>query len=134
MLWKKKGYKMFIRTWTLRQRYCYDQPYFIQVFSMTLPYRLLPLLTFSLLYYSSVSASLLGHVLYSTDLMSAMYFSHFYLMVHRYCHKLHLAISPSIIRQFSWSQWLWKALEKTFWSIPVMSWGNQYWPSYWANQ
>jgi len=74
MLWKKKGYRMFIRTWTLRQRYCYDQPYFIQVFSMTLPHRLLPLLTFSLLYYSSVSASLLGHVFYSTDLMSAMYF------------------------------------------------------------
>jgi len=30
------------------------------------------------------------------------------------CHKLHLAISPPILRRFSWSQWLWKALEKTF--------------------
>jgi len=86
---------------------------------MTLLYRLLPLLTFSLLYYSSVSASLLGHVLYSTDLMSAVYFSYFYLMVHRYCHKLHLVISPSILRQFSWSQWLWKVLgaEDTQWRL-----------------
>jgi len=30
------------------------------------------------------------------------------------CHKLHPAISPPILRQFSWSQWLQKALEKTF--------------------
>ena len=30
------------------------------------------------------------------------------------CHKLHSAISPSILRQFSQSQWLQKALEKTF--------------------
>jgi len=30
------------------------------------------------------------------------------------CHKLHSAISPSIIRQFSQSQWIRKALEKTF--------------------
>jgi len=30
------------------------------------------------------------------------------------CHKLHSAISPPILQQFSWSQWLPKALEKTF--------------------
>ena len=48
----------------------------------------------------------------------------------RWCHKLHLAISPPILRQFSWSQWLQKALEKTFQSIPVMHQSNQYWPRY----
>jgi len=41
------------------------------------------------------------------------------------CHKLHLAISPSILHQFSQSQWLRKALEKTFRSVPVMSRGDQ---------
>ena len=30
------------------------------------------------------------------------------------CYKLHSAISPSILQQFSQSQWLQKALEKTF--------------------
>jgi len=28
------------------------------------------------------------------------------------CHKLYSAISPSILQQFTWSQWLLKALEK----------------------
>ena len=41
------------------------------------------------------------------------------------CHKLHSAISPSILHWFSRSQWLRKALEKTFRSIPVTSRGNQ---------
>ena len=41
------------------------------------------------------------------------------------CHKLHSAISPSILHQFSRSQWLRKALEKTFRSVPVMSRGDQ---------
>ena len=41
------------------------------------------------------------------------------------CHKLHLAISPSILHQFSRSQWLRKALEKTFRSVPVTSRGDQ---------
>jgi len=41
------------------------------------------------------------------------------------CHKLHLAISPSILHRFSWSQWLRKALEKTFRSVPVTSRGDQ---------
>ena len=50
------------------------------------------------------------------------------------CHKLHSAISPSILQQFSQSQWLWKAFEKTFQSMPVMSQGNQYWLRYQADQ
>jgi len=41
------------------------------------------------------------------------------------CHKLHLAISPLILHQFSWSQWLRKALKKTFRLILVTSRGNQ---------
>jgi len=41
------------------------------------------------------------------------------------CHKLHSAISPSILHLFSRSQWLRKALEKTFLSVPVTSRGDQ---------
>ena len=41
------------------------------------------------------------------------------------CHKLHLAISPSILHRFSRSQWLWKALEKTFRLVLVTSRGDQ---------
>jgi len=41
------------------------------------------------------------------------------------CHKLHSAISLSILHRFSRSQWLWKALEKTFRSVPVTSRGDQ---------
>ena len=41
------------------------------------------------------------------------------------CHKLHLAISPSILHRFSRSQWLRKALGKTFRSVPVTSRGDQ---------
>ena len=50
------------------------------------------------------------------------------------CHKLHLVISPPILRRFSQSQWLWKALEKTFLSVPVTPRSNQYWPRYQADQ
>ena len=42
-----------------------------------------------------------------------------------WCHKLHSAISPSILHRFSRSQWLRKALEKTFRSVPVTSRGDQ---------
>jgi len=42
-----------------------------------------------------------------------------------FCHKLHSAISPPILHRFSRSQWLWKALEKTFRSVPVTSRGDQ---------
>jgi len=41
------------------------------------------------------------------------------------CHKLHLAISPSILQQFTQSQWIPKALKKTFRSILVTSRSNQ---------
>ena len=41
------------------------------------------------------------------------------------CHKLHSAISPPILHRFSRSQWLRKALEKTFRSVPVTSRGDQ---------
>ena len=43
----------------------------------------------------------------------------------RQCHKLHSAISPSILHRFSRSQWLRKALEETFLSVPVTSRGDQ---------
>ena len=48
-----------------------------------------PLLCFILLYISngSVSASLVGHVLYSADLMSATCIPHSLLMVHRYIYS-----------------------------------------------
>ena len=48
---------------------CNDQPYCTQVFTIMQPHRLL--LCFTLLYMSnsSVSASLVGHVLYSVDLI-----------------------------------------------------------------
>jgi len=47
------------------------------------------LLCFILLHISngSVSASLVGHVLYSADLMSATCSPHYYLMVHRYIYS-----------------------------------------------
>ena len=51
-------------------------------------------------------------------------------VVIRICHKLHLAISPPILQWFSQSQQLWKALEKTFRSIPVTPRSDQYWPRY----
>ena len=35
----------------------------------------------------SVNVSLVGHVLYSADLMSAIYTPHFYLMVHKYIYS-----------------------------------------------
>jgi len=53
---------------------------------------------------------------------------------HPFCHKLHSAISPPILRRFSRSQRLWKALEKTFRSIPVTPRSDQYWPRYQADQ
>ena len=47
------------------------------------------LLYFTLLYISngSVSTLLMGHVLYSVDLMSAICSPHYYLMVHRYIYS-----------------------------------------------
>jgi len=66
---------------------CYDQPHFIQVFTMMQLHG--QLLYFILLYISnsSVSASLVGHVLYSADLMFTICFPHLLLMVHRYIYS-----------------------------------------------
>ena len=50
------------------------------------------------------------------------------------CHKLHSAISPSILHLFPRSQSELKALQKTFRSIAVTSRSDQYWPRYQANQ
>jgi len=41
---------------------------------------------------SSVSASLVGHVLYLVDLMSAICISHFHLMVHRYIYSRYSSV------------------------------------------
>ena len=52
------------------------------------------LLCFILLHVSngSVSASLVGHVLYSTELMSATCIPHWYLMVHRYIYSRYSSV------------------------------------------
>jgi len=52
------------------------------------------LLCFMLLHISngSVSTSLVGHVLYSADLMSAICSSHYYLMVHRYIYNKYSSV------------------------------------------
>jgi len=55
---------------------------------------------------------------------------HWWGMFFTKCHKLHSAISSPILRRFSQSQWLQKALEKTFRSIPLVPQNNQYWPRY----
>ena len=52
------------------------------------------LLCFTLLHISngSVSASLVGHVLYSADLMSAICSPHYYLMMHRYIYSRYSSV------------------------------------------
>jgi len=54
----------------------------------------------------------------------------FYPQTDEQCHKLHLVISPPILRRFPRSQSKLKALKKTFRSMPVTSRGDQYWPRY----
>ena len=51
---------------------------------MSLTHGLFLLLILFYLCNSLVSILLVGHVFYSVDLMFAMYFSYFYLMIHRY--------------------------------------------------
>ena len=87
MLWEKKDYRKFMRTWTLRRRYCNDWLHFIQVFTMMWPHG--PLLCFISLYISnsSVSTLLVRHVLYSADLMFAICIPYSLLMVHRYIYS-----------------------------------------------
>jgi len=67
--------------------YCNNRLHFIQVFTIMQPHG--PLLCFISLHISngSVSASLVGHVLYSADLMSAICIPHSLLMVHRYIYS-----------------------------------------------
>ena len=52
------------------------------------------LLCFTLLHISngSVSVSLVGHVLYSADLMSAICSPYYYLMVHRYIYSRYSSV------------------------------------------
>ena len=66
---------------------CNDRPHFIQVFTIMQPHGLL--LCFRLLHIFNglVSTSLVGHVLYSADLMSATCIPHLLLMVHRYIYS-----------------------------------------------
>jgi len=99
MLWKKKDCRRFMRTWTLRRRYCNDQPHFIQIF-MKQPHRLL--LSFILLHLSnsSVSASLVGHVLYSADLISAICSSCYYFIVHRYIYSRYSSVFPMLYQLY----------------------------------
>ena len=96
MLWEKKGYRRFMRIWTLRRRYYNDQPYFLQVFIIRQPHRLL--LCFILLYISngSVSTSLVGYVLYSVDFMSAICIPHILLMVYRYIYSRYSPVFPML--------------------------------------
>jgi len=67
--------------------YCNNRPHFIQVFTMMQPHG--PLLCFISLHISngSVSTSLVEHILYSADLMSATCIPHLLLMVHRYIYS-----------------------------------------------
>jgi len=60
------------------------------------------LLCFILLHISnsSVSASLVGHVLYSADLMSAICISHILLMVHRYIYSRYSPVFPMLYQLY----------------------------------
>jgi len=99
-LWEKRGCRIFMRTWTLRWRYCNDQPHCTQVFTIMQPRGLL--LGFRLLHMlnSLVSTSLVGHVLYSADLMSATCTPHYYLMVHRYIYSRYSSVSPMLYQLY----------------------------------
>ena len=79
---------------------CNNQPYCTQVSTMMQPHGLL--LCFKLLhmYNSSVSASLVGHVLYSADLMSAICIPHYYLMVHRYIYSRYSPVFPMLYQLY----------------------------------
>ena len=49
---------------------------------------------------SSVSASLVGYVLYSVDLMSATYTPHYYLMVHRYIYSRYSPVFATLYQLY----------------------------------
>ena len=71
---------------------CNDRPHFIQVFTIMQPHGLL--LCFRLLHIFNglVSTSLVGHVLYSADLMSATCIPYLLLMVHRYIYSRYSSV------------------------------------------
>ena len=60
------------------------------------------LLCFILLHISnsSVSVSLVGHVLYSADLMSAICIPHILLMVHRYIYNRYSPVFPTLYQLY----------------------------------
>ena len=60
------------------------------------------LLCFILLHISngSVSASLVGYVFYSADLMSVICISHYYLMVHRYIYSRYSPVFPTLYQLY----------------------------------
>jgi len=49
---------------------------------------------------SSVSTSLVGHVLYSADLMSAICIPHYYLMVHRYIYNRYSPVFSTLYQLY----------------------------------
>ena len=49
---------------------------------------------------SLVSVSLVGHVLYSADLMSAIHIPHYYLMVHRYIYSRYSFVFPMLYQLY----------------------------------
>jgi len=66
---------------------CNNWPYYTQMFTMMQPYELLLCFTLLHMFNSSVSISLVGYILYSADLMSAICIPYYYLMVHRYIYS-----------------------------------------------
>jgi len=60
------------------------------------------LLHFILLYISngSVNTSLVEHVFYSADLMSAICSPHYYLMVHRYIYSRYSSVFPMLYQLY----------------------------------
>ena len=72
------------------------------------------LLCFTLLHISngSVSTSLVGHVLYSADLMSAICSPHYYLMVHRYIYSRYSSVFLMLYQlyHFLYSQFILESL------------------------
>jgi len=94
------GWKQITR---LNWERCNDRPHFIQVFTMMQPHG--PLLCFRLLHIfnGSVSASLVGHILYSADFMSAICIPHLLLMVHRYIYSRYSSVFLMLyVTNFIW--------------------------------
>jgi len=84
----------------LKQTSCNDWPYFIQVLTMMQPHG--PLLCFISLHISngSVSTSLVRHVLYSANLMSATCIPCSLFMVHRYIYSRYSSVFPMLYQLY----------------------------------